>query len=231
MVDGMSYLGAKSGSGVFQAVVSQMPPHDCYIETHLGTGAVLRAKPAAARTIAIEIDPETLAQFPPPAGVEVVNGDALEFLRSFDVAAAGRVLVYMDPPYLPSTRTSAARYRFELDEAGHRETLAVARDLAARGAAVMISGYPSALYDRELADWRRITFQAMTRGGPRTEALWLSFPKGDVAWATFAGRNFTDRQRIKRKAARWAAKYRVLEPGERLAVLAAILAEEGSDIA
>jgi DNA adenine methylase len=223
----MSYLGAKSGSGVFQAVISQMPPHDCYIETHLGTGAVLRAKPPATRSIAIEIDPDTLAAYPPPAGVEVIQGDALAFLKGFDVAAAGRVLVYFDPPYLPATRTSTKRYRFDLDEAGHLETLAVARDLADRGAAVMVSGYPSDLYDRELAGWRRITFQAMTRGGVRTEALWLSFPAGAVAWSTFAGRNFTDRQRIKRKAARWAANYAAVPPAERLAILAAILDVEG----
>lgn len=225
----MSYLGAKSGSGVFQAVVAQMPPHDCYIETHLGTGAVLRAKPPASRSIAIEIDPATLAAYPPPAGVEIVQGDAIAFLKGFDVAAAGRVLVYMDPPYLPSTRTSAKRYRFDLDEDGHLATLAVARDLVDRGAAVMVSGYPSDLYDRELAGWRRITFQAMTRGGVRTEALWLSFPAGAVAWSTFAGRNFTDRQRIKRKAARWAANYRAVPPAERLAILAAILAVEGDE--
>jgi site-specific DNA-adenine methylase len=34
-------------------------------------------------------------------------GDA-EFLRCFDYASAGRVLIYSDPPYLPETRTSSA---------------------------------------------------------------------------------------------------------------------------
>lgn len=38
-----------------------------------------------------------------------------------------------------------------------------------------------------------------------------------------AGKNFTDRQRIKRKAARWAAKFAALPPAERVAVLSAIL--------
>lgn len=52
----MKYLGAKSGSGVYQAIVAQMPPHDTYIETHLGSGAVMRAKPPAARSIGVEID-------------------------------------------------------------------------------------------------------------------------------------------------------------------------------
>jgi hypothetical protein len=33
-----------------------MPPHDTYIETHLGSGAVMFHKPLAARTIGIDVD-------------------------------------------------------------------------------------------------------------------------------------------------------------------------------
>jgi hypothetical protein len=49
--------------------------------------------------------------------------------------------------------------------------------------------------------------------------------------AGYAGKNFTDRQRIKRKAQRWGQKYRALPNAERLAVLAAIMEEEGSEAA
>ncbi len=48
-------------------------------------------------------------------------------------------------------------------------------------------------------------------------------------WASHAGRNFTDRQRIKRKAANWGRRYQALPPGERLAVLAAMMAVEAED--
>jgi hypothetical protein len=34
---------------------------------------------------------------------------------------------------------------------------------------VILSGYPSQLYDETLAGWRSMEFQAMTRGGVRTE--------------------------------------------------------------
>lgn len=44
----MSYLGSKAASGAYQAIIAQMPPHDTYIETHLGSGVVMRAKPRAA---------------------------------------------------------------------------------------------------------------------------------------------------------------------------------------
>ena len=47
-----------------------------------------------------------------------------------------------------------------------------------------------------------------------------------VHWARYAGRNFTDRQRIKRKAASWGARYEALPVAERVAVLAAMMAVE-----
>ena len=48
-------------------------------------------------------------------------------------------------------------------------------------------------------------------------------------WASYAGRNFTDRQRIKRKAANWGRRYKALPAGERLAVLAAMMAVDAED--
>ena len=42
-------------------------------------------------------------------------------------------------------------------------------------------------------------------------------------------RNFTDRQRIKRKAANWGRRYKALPAGERLAMLAAMMAVDAED--
>ena len=225
----MGYLGSKAASGAFQAIVAAMPPHDTYIETHLGSGAVMKAKPPAARSIGIDLDPAPIAAFVAPYGVSLHVADCVAFLEQFDFETAGRTLIYADPPYVLATRSSANRYRHDYTDADHRRLIAVLRKAPA---AVILSGYPSALYDDLVGDWRSVRFQVMTRGGPRTEQLWFNFPAGDVAWASFAGRDFTDRQRIKRKAARWAANYRDLPAGERLAVLSALLeTEAASDIA
>ncbi|MGS0550470.1 DNA adenine methylase [Xanthomonas oryzae] len=216
----MGYLGSKGVSGAYQAIIALMPPHDTYIETHLGSGVVLRRKPPCARTIGIDIDAQTLADFKPPYPMDVRESDAVNFLESFDFSDAGRVLVYADPPYLHSTRTSRHRYRHEYTEADHERLLRTLRELPV---AVLLSGYPSSLYDDMLPDWRSVSFQAMTRGGARTEKVWMNFDRAGVHWATFAGKDFTDRQRIKRKAARWAANFAALPPAERVAVLAALL--------
>lgn len=223
----MGYFGSKAASGASQAIVAAMPPHDTFIETHLGSGAVLRAKPAAARSIGIDLDPRPIAAFEAweRHDVELYQGDCVAWLEGFDWASAGRALVYADPPYVLATRTSAKRYACDYTDEDHRRLIGALRAVPA---AVMLSGYPSALYDDLVGDWRSIRFQVMTRGGPRTEVVWMNFAAGQVQWARFAGLNFTDRQRIKRKAARWAANYRKLGPGERLAVLAAILEQEGA---
>ena len=66
----------------------------------------------------------------------------------------------------------------------------------------------------------------MNQGGVRTEKLWFNFTPDRVHWASYAGKNFTDRQRIKRKADSWARRYQAMPVAERLAVLAGLMAVE-----
>lgn len=216
----MGYLGSKAASGAFQAIISQMPPHDTYIELFLGSGAVMRAKPAALHSYGVDLNYECITGFQHRENLELIHLDAFCFLEGFDFSSAGKVLIYADPPYLLSTRTSAKRYKHEFTEQDHAKLISILHQVPA---SVILSGYPSKKYDELLFDWRSITFQAMTRGGPRTEQLWMNFDTSGAHWATFAGKNFTDRQRIKRKAGRWAKDYELLPTQERLAILAGIL--------
>ena len=96
---------------------------------------------------------------------------------------------------------------------------------------VMISGYPSALYEERLAGWQSLELQVMNRGGVRTEKVWFNFAVDRLHWARYAGKNFTDRQRLKRKAQSWGQRYRAMPRAERLAVLAALMAVEAEESA
>jgi hypothetical protein len=71
----------------------------------------------------------------------------------------------------------------------------------------------------------------MNQGGVRTEKLWFNFAIEHIHWARYVGKNHTDRQRVKRKAQNWARRYRALPPGERLAVLCAMMAVEAQQSA
>ena len=69
--------------------------------------------------------------------------------------------------------------------------------------------------DRALEDRQR-----ETRAGQATESVWCNFDEPrDLHDARFVGKNFTDRQRIQRKAKRWADRLLSMAPGERAAVL------------
>lgn len=105
---------------------------------------------------------------------------ALEIIAKYGVDE--EVLLYVDPPYLLTTRSKTREsYEYEMvDEDSHRE---LAQALRAARAAVVLSGYPSDLYDRELyADWDRHTIGTHTGQGAafdsRTEVLWSNRPLG-----------------------------------------------------
>jgi hypothetical protein len=69
----------------------------------------------------------------------------------------------------------------------------------------------------------------MNQAGVRTEKLWFNFTPERLFWASYAGKNFTDRQRIKRKAQSWAQRYQAMPRGERLAVLAGLMAVDAEN--
>ena len=217
----MTYFGSKATSGLCQTIIAMMPPHETYIETHLGGGAIMKRKPPARHNIGIDLDRRVLGRFQCEYPVELINGCAHRFLAEYDYQ--GRELVYSDPPYLRCTRTSGRKYRFDYEERDHINLLALLKTLPCQ---VMISGYPSALYDELLGGWHTLELQVMNQAGVRTEKLWFNFALDRVHWASYAGKNFTDRQRIKRKAANWARRYQDLPQPERLAVLAAMMGVE-----
>ena len=219
-----NWFGSKATSGLCEPIIALMPPHDTYIETHLGGGAIMKRKPAARDNIGIDLDARALERFQCDYPVEKIHGCAHRFLAEYPFT--GRELVYSDPPYLLQTRTSGRRYRFDYQERDHVELL---KQLGRLPCPVILSGYPSALYDQWLGDWQTLELQVMNQAGVRTEKLWFNFTPERLFWAGYAGRNFTDRQRIKRKADSWARRYRDMPPAERLAVLAGLMAVEAEE--
>jgi DNA adenine methylase len=110
--------------------------------------------------------------------VSLECGDALRVIDRY--GNHPDTLIYADPPYLPSTRTSDG-YEHEMTEADHH---ALAEALHTVRAAVVLSGYPSDLYDRQLyRDWYRVEIPTGSGQGhewaPRTEVLWANRPIGE----------------------------------------------------
>lgn len=225
----MRYVGGKGGAGVYQTIINQIPPHRLYVEPFVGGGNIFERKAPAPSSILMDADPAIAAlwrqrctDFAP--AVTVLHGDAIEFLSSFPWV--GDEFVYLDPPYVHDTRKDAALYRFEMSDEQHAALLAV---LARLPVPFALSGYNGKLYDdaTRLNGWRRIDFTAQTRRGPATESLWMNYEApATLADYSHVGGNFRERERIKRKAARWVRRWQQLPQLEREAIRTAMLAGE-----
>lgn len=110
-------------------------------------------------------------------GVVIENRDALDCMAQHD---GPETLNYVDPPYMPDTRSDKSRksgeryhaYAHEMDEPAHERLLSFVRGLQG---GVVLSGYASQMYDEALAGWRRVERPALADGArPRIEVLWIN---------------------------------------------------------
>ena len=116
------------------------------------------------------------------AAAERLMGVSLESLPALDLigkyGAQRSVLLYVDPPYLGSTRGWGRNYRCEMkNDDEHRE---LADALRAAKACVVLSGYPSGLYDQLYEGWHQYEIASMTGNATadkgRTEVVWANRP-------------------------------------------------------
>lgn len=217
----MRYIGGKNHSGTFPRIIGLMPPHRIYVEGFLGSGAVLRHKRPAEQSIGIDVKATALALCDRAAPNLTLLQES--FLEWFPRQEFGDdVLVYLDPPYLLSTRGGRRYYgEAELSDAEHARLLAMVRNTAAR---VMLSGYASALYDDALAGWSREEFTVYTRSHqPRTEVLWMNYERPQQPHdLRYVGANHRERWRLEKMRMRWVARLSKMPPGERAAIYEAM---------
>lgn len=115
------------------------------------------------------------------AGVTLECRDALEMIDRF--GGADSTVMYVDPPYLASTRNSIG-YQHEMgDEQRHRE---LGEALRGCRATILLSGYDSPLYAEVYDGWHRTTISARSDNGNwlgdealdprRVEVIWSNRP-------------------------------------------------------
>lgn len=110
------------------------------------------------------------------SGVLIENRPAIQVLQDHDDS---ETLHYVDPPYVHDTRYSGAKtgrvYRHEMSDQDHEELLKVLLELEGK---VIVSGYPSEIYNDYLAKWKRVDTSARISSGrgtdTRIECLWIN---------------------------------------------------------
>ena len=100
--------------------------------------------------------------------VQIECRDALEVIPVYDRPEG---LIYADPPYVLSTR--GGRYKFDVTDEFQTKLAALLRECQSY---VVVSGYPSEMYDKLYEGWTRVDKEdvQVNAGEKRTECLWLS---------------------------------------------------------
>lgn len=173
-------------------------PHDCPIETARrtiirsfmgfgsdGTNGKYRTGYRATVTKAKKTPASEWANYPDQLAliierfrsVNIENTDAFKLLPRLDGPST---LHYVDPPYLPETRSRGNRrrgqgfhvYTHELETDDHIRLLEILLRLEGM---VALSGYFSEMYQDTLKGWECVTKKAYAYGGrDRLEHLWLN---------------------------------------------------------
>lgn len=102
-------------------------------------------------------------------GVQIENLPALELIKRYDTRD---VFLYIDPPYLHSTRKNYL-YKHEMEDVEHEELL---KALVKHPGRILISGYENDMYNEYLSGWNKVYKKTLAEGGlRRTEILWMNF--------------------------------------------------------
>jgi len=216
-----SYFGGKSGSGTYQTIINQIPPHSLYVEGFAGLAGVYRRIRPAQESLLVEINPDTIASLI-DLGVDqrnIYKGSMLDVLQDFkSTLDYNHVFIYLDPPYPLSARKSDTRYKFELSHEEHILLLRLIRGY--QNAKIAISTYLNKMYSHRLRDWRSIQFESQTRRGTATEQLFMNYPSPEELHDyRYLGKDYRERERITRKLKRWEAKFAELAPLEQKAMI------------
>jgi DNA adenine methylase len=110
-----------------------------------------------------------------PQYVERMRGVVIENRAASDVIAthdSPTTLFYVDPPYLAETRDSGTDYRHEMTQGDHEQLCDALRSVVGM---VLVSGYPSAVYEHLYAGWYCVDRPHFSDGaGKRTEVVWMN---------------------------------------------------------
>lgn len=106
--------------------------------------------------------------------VQIENQDVFRLFERYD---RDSVLMYLDPPYVLSTRSKRI-YKHEFTDADHIRLLKLCQTSKAK---IIISGYKCDLYDEYLAGWYSDSIIADCESGQkRTETIWMNYKRENV---------------------------------------------------
>ncbi len=204
----MRYPGAKKQH--MQMLINHIPRHNVYIEPFLGSGELFFKKKTAEKNIGIDIDENIIKNF----GNDSVSGkntficqDACKFLSQYHFQ--GGEFLFVDPPYLHSTRSQKKIYRHEIGYEYHLRLLNILTNL---DVPIMLAGYMSPLYENLLSGWRHMILKRKTAdNGHAVEMIWMNYQDScELHDYSHIGSDFRQREEFSRRQISMREKYKKL---------------------
>ena len=239
-----SYFGGKSAAGVPQTLINLIPPIKKLIVGFAGNCSVLANMKLPESIIICDLDKKVLKDWEKifsrdpniivddtsgnlslfnEVHVKIINENFITLLQHHQknrLDLNQDTLLYLDPPYPLSTRTSGHRYKHELTDQQHGDLLSTIKVIPAK---VMICSYENEMYNTMLADWNRLYYISQTRRGKRKEVVFFNYPIPErLHDYSYIGSNFRERERIKKKVSREIARMNRMKTIERNAIIDAI---------
>ena len=101
--------------------------------------------------------------------VQIENKDAIELISRHNTSDT---LIYADPPYVRSTRSSRI-YKHEMGDSEQEKLLEI---LVSHSGRIILSGYDNELYNDILSKWHRYQITARTEAAnTKTEVIWCNY--------------------------------------------------------
>lgn len=102
--------------------------------------------------------------------VQIENMDALMLIERYN---SDKVLMYLDPPYVRSTRKGGRLYSHEMTDGEQLQLLEI---ITRSQAKIVISGYDSEMYNNALCSWYRFQTETRTTSTELVkEFIWTNF--------------------------------------------------------
>lgn len=209
-----NYPGQKNLQGVYQKIINHIPEYSAYYELFGGTAAIARLLPDNAPRTVYERSTKVysdMAAAHQGSNIKWVNGDAFAFFHHY--ADNSNDFIFLDPPYLHSTRPHCTNlYQYELSDEQHIHLLESVKLFRSK---IMLIHPKCELYDTMLADWYKVEIKLRYHNKTSVECLYMNYPTpAKLHLDHYLGKNRTDRQRIKRKCERIVKKFKELPPQE-----------------
>ena len=107
--------------------------------------------------------------------VNIFQKDALKVIKAFNDK---ETLVYCDPPYVDDARVSKSAYEYEMTTDDHINLAEILKQFRGK---VIISGYPSTLYNRLYENWRKVKKKIANHSSQqkkkpqKVEVCWMNY--------------------------------------------------------